>query len=237
MSSPHHEKLSDLTIPPDRQNKYQSLLWEKVEEISEIRADLQAQLERMFAEIQAKRASRLNLHEQDLVIEQETEYWKLNEQLLEIVAVEERIFKLLEGLEDGTVAEDKILPFLPEKTSEAVKEQQLSKRRRAIAKQQAKEKKFNSAGTYSFLGDVGLLYLFNGNSSLGGAGLSVGPSSDPRRISSGRKRGRVVTSSGQGVTELDFFNATADTHGGKTRSTGKSGTSYIGKHGRRIRKS
>lgn len=61
---------------------------------------------------------------------------------------------------------------------------------------------------------------------------------DPRRIASGRSASRLIAKGA--LTSLDaessFMNATADTHGGKTRRHGKNGKFYTGKSGRRIRK-
>jgi hypothetical protein len=222
------EPIDQSIITPEQSEEFSSLLWEKLEEIGDIRTALSLQLEEMYAEVEAKQASRPNLHDQKLIAELETEYWKLYGQLQEILKVEEVIFVQLEKLENGTITSEEISTYLPAEESSA--EMKLSKRRQAIAKQKAKEEKFKSGQTYSFLGEVGLLYLFSGHPT------GPSPTTDPRRISSGNNRRRVTSSSGQGVSAIDFYGATADTHGGKTRSFGKSGKDYVGKSGRRIRK-
>ncbi len=61
---------------------------------------------------------------------------------------------------------------------------------------------------------------------------------DPRRIASGRSASRLIARGALSSldAEASFMDATADTHGGKTRQYGKNSKHYTGKSGRRIRK-
>lgn len=64
------------------------------------------------------------------------------------------------------------------------------------------------------------------------------PRTDPRRIASGRNRTKLVSSAGINAmfAESAFYDATADTHGGKSRRPGKNDKYYVAASGRRIRK-
>jgi hypothetical protein len=222
------ERTIDSSSIPAGSADHEALLWEKAEQVGELRTSLQAQLDSIYAEIEAKRATQLNLHEQELLVQQEAEYWKLHRQLQEIIGVEEAILQLLERIEEGSATEVEVLAALPVGAkSQTEEEKKESKRRQAIER----EKRFTPELTYHYLGEAGLLYLFSDYPSLR---YRHTPETDPRRIASGRNRSRV--SSGNGVSESDFYAATADTHGGKSRRPSKAGGAYVGKNGKRIRK-
>jgi hypothetical protein len=215
------------SLTPEQSDEYEALLWEKAEQVGELRISIQAQVEVMYAEIEAKRDANPNLHEQELLSKEEGEYWVLYQQLQEIIGVEKVILQLLEQIEEGSASKEEILSSLPSDvetpSDEEIKE---SKRKQAVAR----EKRFTPETTYTYLGEAGLLYLFGGNSFR----HSRTQATDPRRIASGRNKKKVT--SGNGMSEFDFYEATADTHGGKTRHIGKLGKAYVGKNGKRIRK-
>jgi hypothetical protein len=61
------EPIDQSIITPEQSEEFSSLLWEKLEEIGDIRTALSLQLEEMYAEVEAKKASRPNLHDQKLI--------------------------------------------------------------------------------------------------------------------------------------------------------------------------
>jgi hypothetical protein len=224
----NEQRIGSLSLTPEQSAEYEALLWEKAEQVGELRTTLQKQLEVMYAEIEAKKAAHPNLHELELLAQQESEYWNLYRQLQEMNGVEETILKILERIEEGSATEEEILATLPTYAKAPTEEEKKeSKRKQAIARQE----RFTPETTCTYLGEAGLLYLFGGYPSFGYRQTST---TDPRRIASGRNRRRV--SSGNGVSETDFYEATADTHGGKSRRPGKSGGAYVGKNGKKIRK-
>lgn len=196
------------------------ILWDQAAEAADIHDGLQLRANGMYERIQGKDFSRLNLHEQGLRANEESEYWAMSRRLSEFSAREENLLAILERIDSGEATVEEVIPFLPPASDE--EQERLSKRRQAMRRE--KEKLGVSTSVIE--------------SELFIAGLGLVSVTDPRRIASGRNRQRLVSANGVSTNEASgvFFDVTADTHGGKSRGHGKSGKAYVGKSGRRIRK-
>lgn len=218
--SDEHSFSPEVVFSADEWQLYTNILWDHADEASSVCVGLQSRLEEFYDELHSQGAARLNLHQQELHAEQVEKYWEMQRQLMDMKAREERLLTLLERIDEGTATPNQVLAVLPQSSSQ--EEQKQSKRKQAIQKEQERlgtdQREINWA---LFMTGVGMISV-----------------TDPRRIASGRNRTRLVSADGVSIYAAEglFYEATADTHGGKVRNNGKSGSGYIGKSGRKIRK-
>ena len=217
MAEQQNPSMNTTPLTESQQAVYTDMLWERIGQIDEARATTASVLENLYTAVQSGRRRQLNLKAQHELEAQEEEYWYLHAQHLQVVQEEEAITGLLERIEEGAASLEEVLAFVPEAGETEEVEPTLSKKKQAIAREQ---ERFGSTQVL----DINIV---------GG----VVAASDPRRISSGRNRKRVVASDLSSYDAQDvFYSVTADTHGGKSRKPGKAPKAYVGKSGKRIRK-
>jgi hypothetical protein len=160
--------------------------------------------------------------------------------IVDLRIIEDHLLEVTQTLQDGTITEQEVFNTLPVTFTETPQQVTVSKRRRAIAEQQARESRVRARDREQnkFIDPI-----FTKNDwALFGDLSPVQPltptGTDPRRIASGRHQTRLNAGPGLSSVEAEsaFMQVTADTHGGKTRNYGKNGTKYVGKSGRTIRK-
>lgn len=211
------------TFTPGQWQRCQASLWGEAARISADSLAVQKRIDELYAQIQSVSFDSLNLHERDIRVRQEDQYWDLQARKEQLCRDENEILSALEAIETSNARVEEVLSLLPQQDCNNPGSRGLSKRRLAIKREQMK-----LGETSTLIGD---------ELGIAGSGLIIG-ATDPRRISSGNNRRRLVSGAGVPMDEAEgmFYDVTADTHGGKTRASGKTGGSYVGKSGRRIRK-
>lgn len=193
---------------------FEKLLWKKAEELSEIRQALQVRLNELEQIFEKNPIESLNLHQVGIRRNQEGEYWRIKEKINDIKEQESQIEQALSDLDKGTADMSQIekLTALPkQENSEA-----LSKRKQRILE----DKQRMGIDPREIMADM-----------YGEFG------SEKMHLTTGRNV-KMVKNLGQVTPEgaaNEFFHATTDTHGGKTKH-GKKGDVYVSKSGKRIRK-
>ncbi len=198
-------------ISPEERIRFEKLLWRKAEDLSEDRRVLQEKINEFDAIFYAKPLSILNLHEERERQKEEQKYWEIKDEILGIIETENIIQKMLSDLEEDLIDIEELNRFLPKKDGE---DNKLSKRKQQIRK----EKERIGEDLRNILGD-----------------LNEGHTLNATRLTTGKHATGITGSFDPLTAEGAFFDATADTHGGKVRKHGKNGF-YKNSSGRVVRK-
>lgn len=203
--------------PPAAGVDYDALLWQRIDELTDLRTPLESHLGGLYDEIEKMRTRRLNLAEEEVMVQKETEYWRIQGQIQQLSSDEERVLQLLADLEAGTIDPQVLQEFLPPPAEE---KENLSKRKRRILE----EKKrlgldISEANWYAHYLDV----------------LPREIAAPTTRLTTGRNRKGIKGQFDSYTAVGEFFDQTADTHGGKVPH-GKNGKTYTTREGKRIRK-
>lgn len=195
--------------------QYKDLLWQRADDLSEIREPLVEHQMQLYEEVEEMQTQNLNLYEQDLLAKKERAYWRVIGKLQDIANKEDQIEETLQGLEEGTISEERLMEIVPSPEDE---EEQLSKRKQKILEERERLVKLGhdpSEIEWDLYAEFG---------------------SDPTRLATGRNRRRIKGSFHPATAAGEFFFQTTDTHGGKVKH-GKMGNFYTTRSGKRIRKS
>ncbi len=218
MATPESSDTQAFTPTADQWEQYEASLWQETAQIAEVRSTLQSDLDGMYSTLNGVVRDRLSYQDQQAYDQEVGRYWELHAQLGGVVARESSVFGVLEGIADGTAHIDDVLALLPPDKDDTDQSSQQSSRRSRDEAPDYETPVWWLLGIEPLTSDISR--------------------TDPRRLSTGRNRKRLVSGSGLDpmFAEAAFFDATADTHGGKSRRPGKNGGYYIGAGGRRINK-
>jgi hypothetical protein len=169
----------------------------------------------------------------------EAQYWALNKKAGIIEDQVTTWFDTLQKVCDAEISEAEALRTLPEPVDES-EPAGLSKRKKA--EQEQRQKVIRAMGyrpgsqIYEQLLHRDVAYSEETGRVVFGPLAEL--TTDPRRIASGRDAAKLVATEPLDTVEApqEFFDRTADTHGGKSRKHGKNGRHFVGKSGRRVRK-
>lgn len=194
--------------------RYEQLLWDRANELAVVRQALQSRLDELDVEFKSAPLESLNLHQQEERRLREDEYWRIKEKLDGIKGQESQIEQALVSLAHGTADLSQIdkLVARPEEESPET----LPKRKQRILE----EKQRLGIDPREIMADM-----------YG----EFGP--EKMHLTTGRHAKRVKNLGLMTPEEAaaEFYYATTDTHGGKTRH-GKKGDVYVSQSGKRIRK-
>ena len=191
---------------------YEPLLWQKAEELSELRTQLKEHQQDVFQKTSEMKSRPLNLHEQDVLNEKETEFWRIEGKLQEIAKLENQVQQALQQLEEGTISESilqSITPPTPKKT------EQLSKRKARILEEQQGIGLDPREIAYDMYAEFGR--------------------QPTTHLTTGRHQKHIKGNMDSLTAGGEFFHYTADTHGGKV-DHGKKGGYFTNASGKRVRK-
>jgi hypothetical protein len=203
-------------------------LWDQAFQASELRSAIEPRVDELYEALSRPIISGLSAKERQARAEAEEHYWDTYGQMQALKEREATLFTTLERVESGEATAEEIIALLPQEEPDEQGEEAQSKRRQAIERQQKANRSQLELDCSAFL--LGILTTGPGSMPIAGT--------DPRRIASGRNRTKLVAGRGINIYEAEgaFIEATADTHGGKSRRPGKNGQYYIGASGRRVRK-
>lgn len=191
--------------------QYDSLLWEKAEELSQMRGPLNEYHIQLAEEISAMYDSQLNLHEKEVLRDKVAEYNRIATKLQDITVQEDRVTQALESIEAGEIDIVTLRDLLPPPIEQNA---QMSKRRRRMIEERA------ALGVDPRELEWDLYLEFGSNAT---------------RLSTGRRKTKITGNYDSWIAEGEFYYQTADTHGGKVRRTGARNY-YTNASGKRIRK-
>lgn len=216
-------------------------LWSFAEDLSSLCDGMQVENNVLYEELRHAPKNCLGFTERARQEKNEYRYWAISQALADLRVLEEKVLNGAASLENGDMTAEEAMRLLPFETDIEARDEppRLSKRRQAMHDQQERARKLQEGGNefidpwYSRGSTLGE-YLTGEVTRLDGDRLTT----DPRRLATGRNRTRLNASGAVDSmsAEAAFFEVTADTHGGKSRSPGKNGKYYVGKGGRRIRK-
>lgn len=207
-------------------------------DLSEVRMSLDAKYASLH-DSQESNTGLLSSREKQVRADSQDRLQRIFTAMVDLRIIENHLLDVAQGLEEGRISEQAVFNTFPVKFTEIPRQAKLSKRKQAIAEQQARETRLISKDKdhNTFIDPV----FTRNNWAIFGDLSPLAPAptgTDPRRIASGRHQTKLNAGSGMSSTEAEdaFMHVTADTHGGKTRNFGKNGKRYVGKSGRRIRK-
>lgn len=192
--------------PEQNQNfeHWENTLYSFLALLEEDKNEVTAMANDMYTQIQAGLKSRPNLHQMEVLNKREKEYWNLQET---INATSEQIKKIEESLmlmESGKLSESELkqlIDSLMPSTLEGEEETKLSKKKRAILRDQEFNEKHKQQGVTD---DFNFDYYAK-------------TAHNPNHLTTGRHLNKVKNLGSVSVedAEATFFYYTADTHGGK----------------------
>ena len=209
-----HEKIEN-KIP-----NYEERLWEKAEELFNVRSALRNELIELYSKMGKKDVPGIGLHAQDLLIKMHAKSKEIEEEIEEIRKFEDEIQAALEQLNDGKVDVPALIKLIGKEDGPKI-----SKRKQRILE----ERKLLGINPSS-LDPLGL-EDFSPIQYHGPGAYKLTTGYHAKRI-----RGAIKSESGDHKDiARQFYEATRDTHGGKAKF-GKSGYMYVSKTGKKIRK-
>jgi hypothetical protein len=195
--------------------KWEQELWQQAEQVSIEMSGLEDKAADLYGQISILEKG--NLHEREqLLPPKDAEYWKTQKRLEELKQRENNIQMALEQVSAGTMTADKMSELLVgDSGTQALENSVLSKKKRALLEE---KKKLLADGIDEYL-----------------APLESGVGT---HLSTGRHAKKVTVGNNTMDPAGDFFNKTADTHGGKVAyGKGKSNiNAFTTAKGTKIRK-
>lgn len=204
---------------------YMDQLWKKAEELFALRQKLKTELDNLYQRIQNKDVDGIGLHAEELLRGLEVKYREAEEEIEEIRLFESELQKAIEAVDAGNIDEQALTALVGKEDGP-----RLSRRKQRILQERQR------TGVDPRSGDiVGDPYGFKIDTYIM---KNVGPGSS--RITTGHHtkgiKGNIKSVRGDFKDVAgEFYRSTQDTHGGKAKY-GKSGTQYVSKTGKNIRK-
>lgn len=218
--------MENIKNPQVKKVYYEKRLWEKAEELSELRVRLQKEPDDLYTQVQNKDVNAIGLHAEELLRALQAKYFETLEEIDEVKAEENELQSALEAVDAGKIDEKFLIDLVGKEEGP-----KLSRRKKRIFEERQRSGVDPRSGDlvkdpYGLAIDtyivkqqgVGSNKLTTGRHAKGISGNLGSGSWDSKEI------------------ERKFFESTQDTHGGKVKY-GKDGKSYVSNSGKRIRKS
>jgi len=219
------EKLRPKLQETDINDQIKNRIWDQAARLSHAREELGAYQARLYDEVYrlSNKDQLLSPREQLDLGEKDKEYYRIADKLLTFKDEEDYLEAMLLGIEDGTANLIQLEQLFPEdEVDEKGSKKKLSKRERFREEERERLRKL---GFSEFEIEWDLRQMVHGEFG-----------ANPTKLTTGRNRHRVKGSFNIFNAESAFFNATADTHGGKVAHGQNSGSTYVTKEGKRVRK-
>lgn len=206
-------------LSKEQQSRFENLLWEEAAHLSATKEALQNRQQEIFRLLNQTNSIKDVQERRKL----EDEYWGIPDSLQAVQDKESEIQNSLLRITEGSISESELNSFFPPEKEEV----KLSKRKARMLEELQAIKK----------GASGIIFNNSGFGYTLGYWESAGSFAEPNRLTTGRHAKRLKGSFSTDSAAGEFFDRTADTHGGKVNYGKESrGQYYTSSSGRRIRK-